>query len=196
MAKYHILLLEDVVNYGRKGDLVHVAPGFARNFLLPQKKALLATRVTIKMRAKLQEERGLQAAIDRKESEAIAAKLEGKSFETIVKVDPEGHLYGSVTIADIIEIMSREGFVVTKKHLALVQPIKNLGSHQVNLRLPEGVEVSVGLIVKPDREIVKKAAVKEEVVPADAEIANSSEALKTDASNLEVKTEQKKKEKK
>ncbi len=196
MAKYHVLLLEDIVNYGRKGDLVHVAPGFARNFLLPQKKALLATRVTIKMRTKLQEERSLQASIDRKESEKLAATLEGKTFETIVKVDPEGHLYGSVTAAEIMDIMNREGYEITKKHVALIHPIKNLGSHQVNLRLPEGVEVSVGLIVKPDREIVKKAVAKEEVAPVDSALADSGEALENDAAPEDIKSEKKKKEKK
>lgn len=162
MAKYNLLLLEDVINYGRKGDLVHVAPGFARNYLLPKRKALLATRVTIKMREKLQKERKEQAEIDRKESEKLAAKLEGKTFETTVKVDPEGHLYGSVTAHDIMEIVVREGFVIEKKHVALAHPIKQIGTYQVNLRLPEGVEVAVGLIVKPDREIVRKAAVAQE----------------------------------
>ncbi len=160
MAKYHVLLLDDVVNYGRKGDLVHVAPGFARNFLLPQKKALLATRVTIKMREKLQEERKLQAAVDRKESEKLAKELEGKSFETIVKVDSEGHLYGSVSIADIKELLSQGGFEIHKKCISLSHAIKQIGSYQVNLKLPEGVEASVALLVKPDREIVKKAAVQ------------------------------------
>ena len=185
MAKYHILLLEDVVNYGRKGDLVHVAPGFARNFLLPKQKALIATRVTLKLRARLQEERNKQADIDRKESEKLAQKLEGKSFETTVKVDPEGHLYGSVTTADISEIMAREGFEVSKKFIALPHAIKQVGTIQVNLRLPEGVETSVALIVKPDREIVKKAAV---VAPV--------EAASTEETSEEVKEEPKVEEKK
>ncbi|MBM3193804.1 MAG: 50S ribosomal protein L9 [Chlamydiae bacterium] len=174
MAKYNLLLLEDVINYGRKGDLVHVAPGFARNYLLPKRKALLATRVTIKMREKLQKERKEQAEIDRKESEKLALKLEGKSFETTVKVDPEGHLYGSVTAHDIMEIVVREGFTIEKKHVALLHPIKQIGTYQVNLRLPEGVEVAVALVVKPDREIVKRAApvqeeAKEEISSENAE---------------------------
>ncbi len=192
MAKYNILLLEDVINYGRKGDLVHVAPGFARNYLLPKKKALLATRVTIKMREKLQQERKVQAEIDRKESEKLAAKLEGKTFETTVKVDPEGHLYGSVTAHDIMELVVREGFTIEKKHVALLHPIKQIGTYQVNLRLPEGVEVSIGLLVKPDREIVKRAApievaeVKEEAVASSENVEPMEEPVK----------EKKKKEKK
>ncbi len=194
MAKYHILLLEDVINYGRKGDLVNVAPGFARNFLLPKKKALLATRVTIKMRAKLQEERNLQAVIDRKESEKLALKLEGSTFETTVKVDPEGHLYGSVTTHDIREILSREGFEIEKKHIALLHPIKQIGSYPVTLKLPEGVEVTVGLIVKPDREIVKKAVALEAALSGEEAVVAVSQT--EEAPKEEVKKEKKKKEKK
>lgn len=188
MTKYHILLLEDITNYGRKGDLVHVAPGYARNFLLPQKKAMLATRATIKMRSRLQEERKKQADIDRKESEKIAQKLEGRTFETVVKVDPEGHMYGSVTSMDVLEILLREGLEVEKRHVSLIQPIKHIGTHQVNLRLPEGVEVAIGLIVKPDREIVKRVVAEEapKVEEAAAEVVETAE---------ESKKEKKKKEK-
>ena len=194
MAKYHILLLEDVINYGRKGELVHVAPGFARNFLLPKKKALLANRVTIKMRAKLQEERSKQAELDRVESEKLALKVEGRTFETTVKVDPEGHLYGSVTTADIREILARDGFEIEKKHIALAHAIKQIGTYPVTLKLPEGVEVVVGLIVKPDREIVKKAQALEVAAQADE---TGEAALETaEAPAEEVKKEKKKKEKK
>jgi large subunit ribosomal protein L9 len=179
MAKYHILLLEDVINYGRKGDLVHVAPGFARNYLLPEKKALLATRTTLKLRERLQEERKKQAEVDRKESEKLAQKLEGRMFETTVKVDSEGNLYGSVTAADICEIMGREGFLLHKKNIAIHHAVKTLGTHHILLKLPEGVEVVVGLVVKPDREIVKREKV--------AEVKAKEEAnVEAEASNEEA----------
>ncbi len=197
--KYHVLLLEDVINYGRKGDLAHVAPGYARNFLLPQKKAMLATRATLKMRTHLQEERNKQAAIDKKESEKLAKTLEGRTFETIVKVDPEGHMYGSVTSMDVLEILVREGIEVSKKHIALAHPIKNIGSHHINLRLPEGVEVSIGLMVKPDREIVKKteAPKLEEIAAApEGEIAAVVEEAPKEESKEELKKDKKKKDKK
>ena len=165
--KYHILLLEDVLNHGRKGDLVFVPPGFARNFLLPQGKALLASNSTIKMREKLQNERSQQAEQDKASSLALADQLKGVIVETVVKVDPDGHMYGSVTVADIVEILAKEGYEVDKKHIALHHPIKVIGNHHVALKLPEGVEASVGLTVKPDREIKKKAALKEEVAAKD-----------------------------
>ncbi len=154
--KYNLLLLEDLTNYGRKGDFVLVAPGFARNFLLPQQKALLASHSTLKMRERLQKEREEQAVRDRSISEKVAKDVQGQMFETVVKVDPDGHMYGSVTTADISEILSRAGHTVDKKHIALLQPIRALGSYEITLKLPEYVEASIGLVVKPDRELKKK----------------------------------------
>ena len=115
--KYHLLLLEDAVNLGRKGELVYAAPGFARNFLLPQGKAVLASHATVRMREKLQKERDEQAALDRKESGALAEKLKGKILDTIVKVDPAGHMYGSVTTTDIAQILDANGFKIDKKNV-------------------------------------------------------------------------------
>ena len=117
---------------------------------------MMATRATLKFRERLQEERKQQAIADKRVSEALAKRLEGKVFETTVKVDPEGNLYGSVTAAEVSDILLHEGYQVTRRHVALHHPIKTLGTHHVNLRLPEGVEVVVGLMVKPDREVVKR----------------------------------------
>jgi large subunit ribosomal protein L9 len=165
--KYHILLLEDVLNHGRKGDLVFVPPGFARNFLLPQGKALLASNSTIKMREKLQTERSEQAEKDKKTSLELASRLKGVMLETVVKVDPDGHLYGSVTVADIVDLLAKSGYEVDKKSIALHHPIKVIGNHHIPLKLPEGVEAAVGLSVKPDREIKKKPSHREEAAETD-----------------------------
>lgn len=160
--KYQVLLLEDIINQGRKGDVVNVAPGFARNFLLPKGKALLATLSTLKMRDRLQKEREEQAAHDKAEAERLAAKISGTTFETTVKVDPEGHMYGSISTADVAQILEGYGHKIEKKHVILSHPIKQIGSHQVNLRLNEGVETSIGLELKPDR-VIKKPAKKPKI---------------------------------
>lgn len=173
--KYQILLLEDVINHGRKGDIVEVLPGFARNFLLPQGKALLATKSTLKQRERLQKERSEQAIEDKKNSEHLAAQIRGLTFETIVKVDPDGHMYGSVTSTDIVEILEKYGYKVDKKSVLLHHPIRQIGNYQINLRLPENVELSVGLTVKPDREIKKHEKAKEAPMEA-APQATSEEA--------------------
>lgn len=177
--KYHLLLLEDIINHGRKGDFVHVAAGFARNYLLPQKKAILATKSTVQMREKLQKERSEQALKDRAQSERVVAAIQGQMFETVVKVDPDGHMYGSVTAADISEILARAGQTVDKKHIVLPNPIRVIGNYQVSLRLPEGVEASIGLVVKPDREVKKPQKKKEkeegEAAPEAAEEEKTEE---------------------
>ena len=160
--KYHVLLTEDIWGHGRKGDLVYVAPGFARNFLLPKGKALLASAATINMRERLKEERLQQAIVDKKSSEALAAKIKGNVYSITVKVDPDGHMYGSVSQADIVELLAKDGLVVEKKHIAITHPIRQIGSVPVCLKLPEGVIVEIALEVKPDREI-KRAAPQEKV---------------------------------
>jgi len=190
--KYHLLLLEDIVNHGRKGELVHAAPGFARNYLLPQGKALLATRSTIRLREKLKAERDEQAAIDRKESLAMAEKMQGTIVDTVVKVDQEGHLYGSVTAADISKILEENGFKVEKKCISLHHPIRQIGVYQVSLTLPEEIEATVGLEVKPDRKIIKKKVEVAVEAEANAETEEGAEegASKDDASVEEAAKEE------
>lgn len=169
--KYHVLLLEDVTNHGRKGELAYVAPGFARNFLLPTAKAVLATRATVKMQESLKKERDAQALIDRKESEKIASMLKEKQFSTVVKVDHDGHMYGSVSIKDIVDFLFNEGVKVARKNILLPLPIKTLGTHVISLRLPEEVMAKVSIEIKPDRIVEKKAKAKKVEAEVTEEVA-------------------------
>lgn len=148
-----LLLIEDVESLGRCGDIVSVKPGYARNFLLPKKKALVATKGALNLRAKLVEKREKQAAEDRKEAETLSAKIADLHLSIIVKVDPDGHLYGSVTSADIVKLFEKEGFAVERKNIVLAHPIKDLGDHTLQLRLKEGVEASCMLSVLADHPI-------------------------------------------
>lgn len=138
----YLLLLEDIDSLGRSGDIVHVKPGYARNFLLPQKKALIATAHTRRLQARLQEERAKQALVDKQEAEVFAANIQDKVFLVEVKVDPDGRLYGSVSQADIIRLLADQGIVLERKAIALNHAIKSLGVHTVPLRLKEGVMTS------------------------------------------------------
>lgn len=188
--KYHLLLLEDVINHGRKGELVYAAPGYARNYLLPNGKALLASMATIRMREKLQKEREEQAAVDRKKSQELADKLKGKMLETVVKVDPDGHMYGSVTAAEVATILEGNGFAVDKKSVALHHPIRTIGNYEIQLKLPEDVEASFGLEVKPDRVIEKKKkAAKKAEVEAEANAEGAEEAAPEAAEATEEQAE-------
>ena len=175
--KYHVLLLEDVTNHGRKGELSYTAPGFARNYLLPQGKAVLATHATVKMQEKLKQEREEQAKKDRKESEALAASLKEKKFSTIVKVDSDGHMYGSVSAKDVVDFLFNEGIKIERRNVMLHLPIKTLGTHAIKLRLPEEVIATVSLEIKPDKVVEKKKREKKvEEAPAEEAAEASAEA--------------------
>lgn len=139
---HKLLLLEDVDSLGRSGEIVTVRPGYARNFLLPQQMAVVADSQTLRRQAKLLEARAKKAAEDRKDSEAVKEKLEGLCLETVVKVDHEGHMYGSVSIQDIRDMIEKaSGIALEKKAVQLVHPIKRTGSHKVSLKLKEEVVV-------------------------------------------------------
>lgn len=159
--KQQLLLLDDVDGLGRSGDVVTAKPGFIRNFLLPQKKAVIADKNTLKMQARLKEEREKKAAVDRKEAEGLAAKLAGVVISTEVKIDPEGKMYGSVTSLDIARLIQAEGYPIERKNVLLSHPIKNLGRHTVELKLKEGVPASFTLEVIPEG---GQLPVKEEAV--------------------------------
>ncbi len=137
--KKKYLLIEDLEDIGRAGELIVARAGFARNYLIPQKKALVATPHTLRMQTKLQEERTKRAVEDRQNAESLAEKLKNISLTISVKVDPDGNMYGSVGIKDIIELFSKEGFSINRRQIELHKPIKKSGSYSMVLKLGEGV---------------------------------------------------------
>ncbi len=148
--KQQLLLLKDVESLGKKGELVSAKPGYMRNYLLPQGCAVVASPNTLRKQERLRAERQQQAIIDRRASEELATKVEGIIIEIRVKVDPEGHMYGSVSAADIAQLFQEKGLAVDKKNIALSRPIKETGVHKLSLRLQEGVVVSANLIIIPE----------------------------------------------
>lgn len=135
-----LLLIQDVDNLGRSGDIVIAKPGYARNYLVPQGFAVVADKRAIRMQTRLQEERAKQAIVDRADAEKTAEQLTGMTLTIVVKVDQEGHMYGSVSISDIIhKIEEEKGITLEKKFVLLKHPIKEIGDHEVALRLKEGV---------------------------------------------------------
>lgn len=143
-----LLLIEDVESLGRSGDIVTVKPGFARNYLLPQGMAVNADKRALRRQDRLKEERQKKAEEDKKESEAIAAKMTGLSLTTIVKVDHDGHMYGSVTPLEIAHLLQdQHQIAVDKKAIQLKAPIKATGVYEIPVKLQEGVSVSFHLKV-------------------------------------------------
>jgi len=142
-----VILLERVAKLGQMGEVVTVKDGYARNFLLPQKKALRANDANIKAfedrKAQL-EARNLET---KKEADALAAQLEGKQFVIIRSASDSGALYGSVTTRDAADAATADGFSLDRKQVALSRPIKDLGLHTVHVNLHPEVDVDILLNV-------------------------------------------------
>jgi large subunit ribosomal protein L9 len=142
-----VILLERVAKLGQMGEVVDVKPGFARNFLLPQGKALNATDANIEQfkaqKAQL-EARNLET---KKEADALGAKLDGQQFIVIRSASDSGALYGSVTTRDAADAATADGFSVDRKQVSLSRPIKDLGLHTVHVTLHPEVEVEIVLNV-------------------------------------------------
>jgi large subunit ribosomal protein L9 len=146
-----LLLIEDVEDLGRSGDIVNVKPGYARNFLLPQGFGVVADKHALRMQERLQEERKKRAIHEKQEAEKTASNLEGVTIETIVKVDHEGHMYGSVSAHDIVDLLKGQTQIVLEKRaIILKHPIKATGTHEIAIKLKENVSAAITLKVVPE----------------------------------------------
>jgi large subunit ribosomal protein L9 len=142
------MLVKDKEGLGRSGKIVQVKPGYARNYLLPQGYVVPATPHALRMQVRLQEEAKQRAIAEKAESEAIAQALQGVVITAIVKVDHEGHMYGSVTAHEITDLLQEQAKIaLEKRSIILKQPIKQTGEHKVHVRLKEGIEGAFMLTV-------------------------------------------------
>jgi large subunit ribosomal protein L9 len=147
-----VILREHVDNLGKRGEIVKVADGYARNYLLPRKLALPATdgnRKHVERERKIMESR---EAEEKGQADAMAARLAAIDITIARRVGETDQLYGSVTSADIVEVLKAKGFEVDKRKLILPEPIKAIGDHTVPLKLHR--EVTVPLTVH----VVKEGA--------------------------------------
>lgn len=142
-----LLLLKDVEQLGRSGDIVHVKPGYAWNYLIPTGRAVFPDKSTLRKQAKLKEEREKQAKLDREEAEVIASKLAEISLEIPVKVDPDGHMYGSVKPQDIVLLLQENTQVLLDRRNVVTPTIKELGIYKISLVLKENVRAQFTLHV-------------------------------------------------
>lgn len=147
-----VVLLERVAKLGQMGEVVAVKSGYARNFLLPQGKALRASKENL---ARFEAERAQLEARNletKKEAEDLAAKLDGQQFIIIRSASDSGALYGSVTPRDAADIATAEGFTVDKKQFALETPIKELGLHNMSVILHPEVAATITVNVARSQE--------------------------------------------
>ena len=163
-----VILLERIAGLGQMGDVVRVRDGYARNFLLPQGKALRANEANRKRfdsdRAHL-EVRNLER---RQEAETVATRIAGQSFVVIRQAGETGQLYGSVSARDLHEVMEAGGLTVARNQLDLNQPIKTIGLHQVRIVLHPEVDTMITINVARSEDDAGRQARGEDVTSGEA----------------------------
>jgi large subunit ribosomal protein L9 len=154
-----VILLERIAKLGQMGDTVRVRDGYARNFLLPQGKALRANKANLERfeRERVQlEARNLER---KTEAEGVASKLDGESLVMIRSAGETGQLYGSVSTRDIADGLTKAGFSVSRSQVELRNPIKTIGLHNVLIQLHPEVEVAISVnVARSEDEAVRQAA--------------------------------------
>ena len=138
-----IVLKEDIDKLGRRGEVVKVADGYARNFLLPLGKALAATPGNLKVIEREKRRYLVRLSKEKEENAALSGRIQALSLTLVRKVGENDVLYGSVTSGDIAEALSKEGIAVDKRRIQLPDPIKSLGIYTVPIRLHPEVTAEV-----------------------------------------------------
>jgi len=146
-----ILLRTDVEGLGRTGDLIDVARGYARNYLLPQGLAVEAGSGMAAQAEVMQRKRALQAAADKSDAEEAAARLEGLVLQLMAKASEEGRLFGSVGAAEVTSALADQfGLEVDRKQVS-GEPVKDLGTHNFTVQLHPEVDFQVSVEVQPEK---------------------------------------------
>jgi large subunit ribosomal protein L9 len=144
-----VILKNDVKGLGRTGDMKEVKDGYARNFLLPTGKAVMADLGAIKNWERHREEREERDRTERSAAEATAERLRELKLEVAVKAGEKNRLFGSVTNREIAELIAREGIELDRHSIHLREPIKTVGDHRVDIHLMAGVDAQLTLTVVP-----------------------------------------------
>ncbi len=173
-----VLLLKDVYKLGRAGDVKKVADGYGRNFLVPQRLAMLATPGAIKQAEKIRQTALAERTRLNQEMGAVAEKLQAVSLTFIARAGETGRLYGSITTGDISAAIEREtGMHIDRRHIAH-QPLRDLGTHKVAIRLTVDLIPEITVLVKSEAEDEKPA----EEAPAPVPVPDAPEAPEAPAS--------------
>lgn len=158
-----VILLQRIAKLGQMGDVVNVRDGYARNFLLPQKKALRATDDNRKLFESQRAQLEADNLAHKSEAEQIAEKLGGQTFIAIRQAGDTGQLYGSVSTRDIAEVVTAGGFTIHRNQVVMEKPIKELGVHDVTIALHPEVTTSVKLNVARSEDEAERQARGEDV---------------------------------
>jgi large subunit ribosomal protein L9 len=145
-----VILKEDVVKLGHRGDIVKVAEGYGRNYLLPRKLAIEANNANRAVIEQMRSAALRRSAREKGEAEELAKQFEGLSLSFARKAGEKDHLFGSVTSADIAEALEKKGFNVDRRKLQLDEPLKSVGEFTVPIRLHREVATSVKVTIEKE----------------------------------------------
>lgn len=174
-----VILKEDMPNLGFKDEVVEVKPGYGRNFLIPQGKAVIASDSALKVLAEKQRQQAKKLEAEKNHAEAIAKKLEGTTLEFEVKTSGQGRIYGSVGAAHVADALEELGFAeINRKMLVVPGNIKEVGEYVARVRLHKDVTVEIPFTVKSDAPAVKPVIeeVEEETPAGESEETEEVEA--------------------
>lgn len=186
-----LILLERIERLGPMGQVVKVRPGFARNFLLPQKKALRATKANLELFEKQRAELEAKNAVLRSQSESTASKMDNLKLVVIRQASDTGQLYGSVSARDVADAAKDIGQTVDRQMVVIDTPIKALGLYQVKIKLhPEvSVKVTVNVARSPEEAVMQAEKGAAIVKAAKAQADADAEKASVEAIGTETKTE-------
>jgi len=153
-----VILKEDVANLGHRGDVVKVAEGYGRNFLLPRKLALQATTSNKAVIEQMKASAARRSASEKAGAETLAAQLDALVLSFTRKSGENGHLFGSVTSADIAHELEVKGFEVDRRKIQLVEPLKAVGETSVAIKLHREVTAHVKVAVAAENVVVEQEA--------------------------------------
>ncbi len=148
-----VILQETVEGLGHVGDLLDVSDGFARNYLLPRRKALEASSRNVKALEHVKRVSAEKARKEKQQIEAVAKKISAVSLTVTAQVGKDDKMFGSVTVKDIVEGLAEHGFEVDRRRIQLAQPIKELGTFTVPVKLHRDVTASVSVMVVKKQEV-------------------------------------------
>lgn len=176
-----VILLERIEKLGQMGQVVKVKPGFARNYLLPQKKALRANKANLEYFEKQRVQLEAVNLKRREEAQAVADKMSGLSVLMVRQAGEGGQLYGSVSARDLADAVKETGFTVERSQVNLDQPIKTLGSYPIRIALHPEVAVTVTVTVARSKEEAERAAAAAAEAEAEAAAAEVEAEVEVEA---------------
>jgi large subunit ribosomal protein L9 len=174
MEHLKVILLRRVAKLGQIGDIVNVKPGFARNYLLPQKIALRATKENMKYFEDKKSQIEAENARTKAEAQKIAEKMDALSASIVRQASDKGQLYGSVSVRDIAAAIKEAGFTVTAGQVNLHAPIKALGLYEISVDLHPEVSVVVKLSIAKSEEEARQQISETSAAPGEEEIIPES----------------------